>query len=96
MTRLGYLIQCAAFGLSAALLGCGSNTPSGGGGATSALQLVPASNAVAGWKLNASNSKTANGAATATTEREADAAAASGLQQDDQHQEDADDNVNDG
>jgi hypothetical protein len=73
MTRLGYLIQCAAFGLSAALLGCGSNTPSGGGGATSALQLVPASNAVAGWKFNASNSKTANGAATATTEVDTEA-----------------------
>jgi hypothetical protein len=35
-------------------------------------------------------------AASTTAEREANAAAASGLQQDNQHQEDADDNVNDG
>ena len=68
MTRLGYLIQCAALG--AAFLGCGSNTPSGG--ATSALQLVPASD-VSGWKFDAINSKTANGAATATTEPDTEA-----------------------
>ena len=73
MTRLGYLIQCAAFGLGVALLGCGSNTPGGGGGATSAVQLVPASDAISGWKFNTRNSKTANGAATATTEPDTEA-----------------------
>ncbi len=68
MTRLGSLISCAALGLGAVLSGCGGGS-SGGGGASSALQLVPASNAVAGWTFDASNSKTANGAATATTEQ---------------------------
>jgi len=63
MTRLGHLILCAAFGVG--LWGCGSNATSSG--ASSALDLIPASNAIAGWTFDTSNSKLANGPATATT-----------------------------
>jgi hypothetical protein len=74
MTRFVSLIFCASLG--AGLLACGSSTPSGGGtggsgggASTSALEIIPASNAVAGWSFDASNSDTANGAATATTQQ---------------------------
>jgi len=67
MTRLGSLVSCALLG--AALLGCGSNASSGGGGATSALALIPADNGIAGWKFDNSNSNLANGTVTATTEK---------------------------
>jgi hypothetical protein len=66
MTRLGSQISCIALVLCAALLGCGSNAKSGG--ASSALDLIPASNAVAGWKTDNSNFNLANGPATATTQ----------------------------
>jgi hypothetical protein len=66
MTRVGSLISCAVLG--AALLGCGSNASSGGG-ASSALALIPANNAIAGWALDNSNSNLANGPATATTQQ---------------------------
>jgi hypothetical protein len=64
MTRVGSLTSYAVLG--AALLGCGSNASTGG--ATGALDLVPKDNAVPGWKIDNSNSKLANGPATATTQ----------------------------
>jgi hypothetical protein len=67
MTRLGSLIPYTALVLGAALLGCGGGSK-GGGGASSALDLIPASNAIAGWKFDTSNSKLANGPATATNQ----------------------------
>jgi len=66
MTRLGSLIPCAALVLGAALLGCGGGSKNSG--ASSALDLIPANNAIAGWKFDTSNSNLANGTATATTE----------------------------
>jgi len=66
MIRLGSLILCAAFGFGAALSGCGSSSK--GSGTSSALDLVPKSNEIAGWNYNPNNSDSANGPATATTE----------------------------
>jgi hypothetical protein len=67
MTRLGSQIACVALVFGAALWGCGSNTTSGG--ASSALDVVPASGAISGWTIDPANSRTAGkAAATATTE----------------------------
>jgi hypothetical protein len=68
MTRPGTLISCVAFVFGAALLGCGSSTPSGGG-ASNALGVVPASDEISGWTIDPDNSLTAGKpAATASTE----------------------------
>jgi len=72
MTRPGSLISCVAFVFGAALCGCGSNTTSGGG-ASSALDVVAASGAIAGWTFDPNNSKTKSGAATATTQPDTEA-----------------------
>lgn len=69
MTRVGSLTSCALFGLGAALFGCGSNASSGGkGGASSALDAIPKDSEIAGWKIDSTNSRLANGPATATTQ----------------------------
>lgn len=73
MTRLGSQIACVALGFGAALWGCGSNTTSGDG-ASSALEVVPASGAISGWTINPASTATAGkAAATATTEVDTEA-----------------------
>ena len=67
MTRLGSLILCAAFGLGAALSGCGGGSS---GSDPGALDVIPASNTISGWTVDPANSVTAGKvAATATTQK---------------------------
>ena len=67
MTRLGSWLSGATLALTVASLGCGGGGSSSG--PASITDVVPRDSAIAGWKIDATSSKTANVvAATATTE----------------------------
>jgi hypothetical protein len=80
MTRPGFRFFCVMVGSAALLVGCGSNTPSGGAGGT-IQDLIPGNNTITGWTIDPGNSKTAGqvaafGTAEQTVENLIDGAAA--------------------
>jgi hypothetical protein len=70
MIRLGTWLSGATLALGVAMFGCGG----GGGGSPSINDIVPGDNAIAGWTIDPSNSKTAGVfAATATNATDTEA-----------------------